>query len=118
MDRFRNSAEAIFPLRRWSVAHAAVRCGRPDAAAPASESIDSGPKRPRILIHSERQGPEAAVIDTNQRAFVPPVTAQADAAAAPQSFRRCSTPSSRQASLGASDGIDVIANNCRTCFHA
>jgi len=53
---------------------------------PANESIGSGPKLPRILIHSERKGPEAVVIDTNQRAIVPPVTAQADAAAAPQSF--------------------------------
>jgi hypothetical protein len=53
---------------------------------PSNESIGSGPKLPRILIHSERKGPEAVVIDTNQRAIVPPVTAQADAAAAPQSF--------------------------------
>ena len=60
MDRFRNSAEAISPLRR-------------------------------ILIHSERKGPEAVVIDTNQPAIVPSVTAQADAAAAPQSFARPDT---------------------------
>ena len=38
---------------------------------PANESIGSGPKLPRILIHSERKGPEAVVIDTNQRAIVP-----------------------------------------------
>ena len=51
---------------------------------PANENIGSGPKLPRILIHSERKGPEAVVIDTNQPAIVPSVTAQADAAAAPQ----------------------------------
>ena len=39
---------------------------------PANESIGSGPKLPRILIHSERKGPEAVVIDTNQPAIVPP----------------------------------------------
>ena len=53
---------------------------------PANESIGSGPKLPRILIQSERKGPEAVVFDTNQRAIVPPVTARADAAAAPQGF--------------------------------
>ena len=30
---------------------------------PANENIGSGPKLPRILIHSERKGPEAVVID-------------------------------------------------------
>ena len=29
---------------------------------PANESICSGPKLPRILIHSDRKGPEAVVI--------------------------------------------------------
>ena len=58
---------------------------------PANENIGSGPKLPRILIHSERKGPEAVVIDTNQPAIVPSVTAQADAAAAPQSFARPDT---------------------------
>ena len=58
---------------------------------PANESIGSGPKLPRILIHSERKGPEAVVIDTNQPAIVPSVTAQADAAAAPQSLARPDT---------------------------
>jgi hypothetical protein len=58
---------------------------------PANENIGSGPKLPRILIHSERKGPEAAVIDTNQPAIVPSVTAQAEAAAAPQSFARPDT---------------------------
>jgi hypothetical protein len=57
---------------------------------PANENIGSGPKLPRIL-HSERKGPEAVVIDTNQPAIVPSVTAQADAAAAPQSFARPDT---------------------------
>jgi hypothetical protein len=58
---------------------------------PANENIGSGPKFPRILIHSERKGPEAVVIDTNQPAIVPSVTTQADAAAAPQSFARPDT---------------------------
>jgi hypothetical protein len=58
---------------------------------PANENIGSGPKLPRILIHSERKGPEAVVIDTNQPAIVPSVTAQADAAAAPQRFARPDT---------------------------
>jgi hypothetical protein len=30
---------------------------------PANENIGSGPKLPRILVHSERKGPEAVVID-------------------------------------------------------
>ena len=58
---------------------------------PANENIGSGPKLPRILIHSERKGPEAVVIDTNQPAIVPSVTVEADAAAAPQSFARPDT---------------------------
>jgi hypothetical protein len=58
---------------------------------PANETIGSGPKLPRILIHSERKGPVAVVIDTNQPAIVPSVTAQADPAAAPQSFARPDT---------------------------
>ncbi|MGC2219325.1 MAG: hypothetical protein WA645_16935, partial [Pseudolabrys sp.] len=58
---------------------------------PENENIGSSPKLPRILIHSERKGPDAVVIDTNQPAIVPSVTAQADAAAAPQSFARPDT---------------------------
>jgi hypothetical protein len=53
---------------------------------PANESIGSGARLPRILIHSERKGPEALVIDTKQRAILPPVSARADATAAQQSF--------------------------------
>ena len=53
---------------------------------PANESIGSGAGLPRILIHSERKGPEALVIDTKQRAILPPVSARADATAAQQSF--------------------------------
>jgi hypothetical protein len=59
---------------------------------PANENIGSGPKLPRILIHSEPKGPYAVVIDTNRPAVAPPVTAQADTAAAPQSAVQTDTP--------------------------
>src|SRR3974390_1852939 len=42
---------------------------------PANEIFASGPILPRIRIHSEHKGPEAVIIDTNQR-VVPPLTAQ------------------------------------------
>ena len=88
--------DSEIPLRRYFLCVGGVLLTLLFAAdalmprTPANESIGSGPKLPRIL-HSERKGPEAVVIDTNQPAMVPSVTAQADAAAAPQSFARPDT---------------------------
>jgi hypothetical protein len=53
---------------------------------PANEIFASGPVLPRIRIHSEHKGPEAVIIDTNQRVVVPPVTAQAELQLTPQTF--------------------------------
>ena len=52
---------------------------------PANEIFASGPVLPRIRIHSERKGPEAVIIDTNQR-VVPPLTVQAELQLTPQTF--------------------------------
>jgi hypothetical protein len=46
---------------------------------PTTESTNSGPRLPRIRIHSELKGPEAVVIDTSRPTIVPTHTAQEDA---------------------------------------
>jgi hypothetical protein len=52
---------------------------------PANDIFASGPTLPRIRIHSERKGPEAVIIDTNQR-MEAPLTAQAELQLTPQTF--------------------------------
>ena len=47
---------------------------------PAIESGNSGPRLPRIRIHSEQKGPEAVVIDTGRTIIVPIPTAREEAA--------------------------------------
>jgi hypothetical protein len=42
---------------------------------PAIDSGNSGPRLPRIRIHSEQKGPEAVVIDTSRPIVVPTLTA-------------------------------------------
>ena len=50
---------------------------------PANESIVSRVELPAIRVHSERKGPEAVVLDTNQPMIERAVTAREEAAAAP-----------------------------------
>jgi hypothetical protein len=45
---------------------------------PAIDSGNSGPRLPRIRIHSEQKGPEAVVIDTSRPIIVPTLTANGD----------------------------------------
>jgi hypothetical protein len=54
-----------------------------DAATPRQptlESVNAGPRLPRIRIHSEQKGQEAIVFDTSQPTFVPTRTAREEAA--------------------------------------
>ena len=43
---------------------------------PKVDSANSGPRLPRIRIHSEQKGPEAVVIDTSQPIVVPTLTTE------------------------------------------